>query len=94
MLVLDSSDTGSDLLYVRVGVFFIFRTDNFVAVNKKQSIAILFELPVRNLGIATITGATLLGHTELVVFSAAFIVIQLPIMLLVVTGIRRYESYL
>lgn len=71
-----------------------FWLGRFIAVNKEQSIAILFELPVRNLGIAAITGATLLGHTEIVVFSAAFIVIQLPIMLLVVTGIRKFESHL
>ena len=71
-----------------------FWLGRFIAVNKEQSIAILFELPVRNLGIAAITGATLLGHTEIVVFSAAFIVIQLPIMLLVVTGIGKFESHL
>lgn len=71
-----------------------FWIGRFIAVNKEQSIAILFELPVRNLGIAAITGATLLGHTEIVVFAAAFIVIQLPIMLLVVTGIRKFESHL
>ena len=61
----------------------------FITVNKKQAIAILFELPVRNLGIAVITGATLLGHSEIVVFSAAFFVIQLPIIVLVIIGIKK-----
>ncbi|NIA02709.1 MAG: hypothetical protein GWO88_00630 [Planctomycetia bacterium] len=71
-----------------------FWLSRFISVNKEQSIAILFELPVRNLGIAAITGATLLGYTEIVVFSAAFIVIQQPIMLLVVIGIGKFESHL
>ena len=66
-----------------------FGITHFVAVNKKQSIAILFELPVRNLGIAAITGATLLGHTEIVVFSAAFLVIQLPIILFVIYTLKK-----
>jgi len=67
-----------------------FGLTRFIAVDKKQSLAILFELPVRNLGIAAITGATLLGHTEIVVFSAAFLLIQLPILLLVIIGIRKF----
>lgn len=66
----------------------------FIAMNKKQSLAILFELPVRNLGIAAITGATLLGQNEIVVFSAAFLVIQLPIILLVITAIRKFNFHL
>lgn len=66
----------------------------FITMNKKQSLALLFELPVRNLGIAAITGATLLGQSEIVVFSAAFLVIQLPIMLLVILAIRKFNYYL
>lgn len=66
----------------------------FMTINKKQSISILFELPVRNLGIAAITGATLLGQSEIVVFSAAFLVIQLPIILLVIIAVRKFNYHL
>jgi len=65
-----------------------------ITMNKKQSLAILFELPVRNLGIAAITGVTLLGQNEIVVFSAAFLVIQLPIILLIITAIRKFNYHL
>lgn len=66
----------------------------FITMNKKQNIAMLFELPVRNLGIAAITGATLLGQSEIVVFSAAFLVIQLPIILLVIIAVRKSTNHL
>ena len=62
-----------------------------ITMNKKHKIATLFELPVRNLGIAAITGATLLGQSEIVVFSAAFLVIQIPIILLVIIAIRKFK---
>jgi len=39
------------------------------------------EYAARNLGIATVVGATLLGHTEFVVFAAAFFIIQVPLIL-------------
>ena len=78
-----------NMMILSVGLFIPY----FIAMNKKQSLAILFELPVRNLGIAAITGATLLGQTEIVIFSAAFLVIQLPIILVVIIAIRKSSYY-
>lgn len=49
----------------------------------------LAEYATRNLGIATIVGATLLGHTELLVFAAAFFLIQVPLMVAAITLHRR-----
>ena len=42
---------------------------------------LMVEFSVRNLGIVTVVGATLLGNTELVVFAAAFFLIQTPFIL-------------
>lgn len=54
-------------------------------------IAFMVEYATRNLGIATVVGATLLGHTELVVFAAAFFLIQVPLLLAAVT-LQRMRS--
>jgi len=70
-----------------------FLVTYFIAMNRRQRVAFLFELPVRNLGIAAITGATLLGQSEIVVFSAAFLIIQIPIMFLVIIIIRKYNYH-
>jgi hypothetical protein len=51
----------------------------------------MVEYATRNLGIATVVGATLLGHTELVVFAAAFFLIQVPLLLAAVT-LQRMRS--
>jgi BASS family bile acid:Na+ symporter len=53
--------------------------------------AFVVEYATRNLGIATVVGATLLGHTELVVFAAAFFLIQVPLMLAAVM-LQRMKS--
>jgi predicted Na+-dependent transporter len=47
--------------------------------------AFIVEYATRNLGIATVVGATLLGHTELVVFAAALSLTQVSLMLAAVT---------
>jgi predicted Na+-dependent transporter len=46
------------------------------------------EYAARNLAIATVVGAALLGHTEVVVFAAAFFSIQLPLLLAAVMSQR------
>ena len=89
----------STIIFVAIAFNFIILLSSllipyFISMNKKQRLALLFELPARNLGIAAITGATLLGHTEIVVFSAAFLAIQLPIMLLVIITIRKFNYHL
>jgi len=51
--------------------------------------ALMIEFSIRNLGIVTVIGATLLGNTELVIFAAAFFLTQLPFMLAAVYLHRR-----
>jgi len=50
-------------------------------VNPADRFTLMVEFSVRNLAIVTVVGATLLGNTELVVFAAAFFLIQAPFML-------------
>lgn len=49
--------------------------------NIADRFTLMVEFSVRNLAIVTVVGATLLGNTELVVFAAAFFLIQAPFML-------------
>ncbi|MGB7932387.1 MAG: bile acid:sodium symporter [Gammaproteobacteria bacterium] len=51
----------------------------------------LVEYSARNLAIATVVGVVLLGHTEFVVFAAAFFIIQVPLLLAAVM-LRRMKS--
>jgi BASS family bile acid:Na+ symporter len=51
----------------------------------------MVEYPARNLAIATVVGAALLGHTEFVVFAAAFFIIQVPLLMTAVF-LRRMRS--
>jgi BASS family bile acid:Na+ symporter len=53
--------------------------------------AFMVEYPARNLAIATVVGAALLGHTEFVVFAAAFFIIQVPLLMTAVF-LRRMRS--
>jgi BASS family bile acid:Na+ symporter len=62
-----------------------------LAQTSEHRFAFMVEYATRNLGIATVVGATLLGHTELVVFAAAFFLIQVPLMLAAVT-LQRMKS--
>ncbi len=50
-------------------------------VNPEDRFTLMVEFSVRNLAIVTVVGVTLLGNTELVVFAAAFFLIQMPLML-------------
>jgi len=63
-----------------------------LTLKSEHRFAFMVEYATRNLGIATVVGATLLGHTELVVFAAAFFIIQVPLMLAAVTLQRRKSS--
>jgi BASS family bile acid:Na+ symporter len=54
---------------------------------------LMVEYAARNLAIVTIVGATLLGHTELVLFAAAFFLIQVPLLLAVVAYRRLKPGY-
>lgn len=54
---------------------------------------LMVEFSIRNLAIVTVIGATLLGNTELVVFAAAFFLVQLPFMLAAVYLHRRSEAH-
>jgi BASS family bile acid:Na+ symporter len=62
-----------------------------LAQKSEHRFVFMVEYATRNLGIATVVGATLLGHTELVVFAAAFFLIQVPLMLAAVT-LQRMKS--
>jgi BASS family bile acid:Na+ symporter len=53
--------------------------------------AFMVEYPARNLAIATVVGVALLGHTEFVVFAAAFFIIQVPLLMTAVF-LRRVRS--
>jgi len=53
--------------------------------------AFMVEYPARNLAIATVVGVALLGHTEFVVFAAAFFIIQVPLLMTAVI-LRRIRS--
>ncbi len=58
-------------------------------VKSADRFTLMVEFSVRNLGIVTVVGATLLGDTELVVFAAAFFLIQVPFLLTAVYLQRR-----
>jgi len=58
-------------------------------VNSADRFTLMVEFSVRNLAIVTVVGVTLLGNTELVVFAAAFFLIQMPFMLAAVYLYRR-----
>ncbi|MEA3302671.1 MAG: hypothetical protein U9Q75_05260, partial [Pseudomonadota bacterium] len=57
--------------------------------NPADRFTLMVEFSVRNLGIVTVVGATLLGNTELVVFAAAFFLIQMPFMMVFVCRLCR-----
>lgn len=58
-------------------------------INLAGRITLMIEFSIRNLAIVTVVGATLLNNTELVVFAAAFFLIQVPFMLTAVFLYRR-----
>lgn len=52
------------------------------------------EYSVRNLGVVTVVGASVLGDTGLVVFSAAFFLIQVPVLLIAAWLFQRSRRFL
>ena len=62
-------------------------------VKPADRFTLMVEFSVRNLAIVTVVGATLLGSTELVVFAAAFFLIQAPFMLAAVYLQRRFSAH-
>ena len=58
-------------------------------VKPADRFALMVEFSARNLAVVTVVGATLLGNTELVVFAAAFFLVQVPFMLIAVCLYRR-----
>jgi BASS family bile acid:Na+ symporter len=62
-----------------------------VRLQPHDRFAFMVEYPARNLAIATVVGAALLGHTEFVVFAAAFFIIQVPLLMTAVI-LRRMRS--
>jgi BASS family bile acid:Na+ symporter len=63
-----------------------------LGLNAHEQFTFAVEYAARNLAIATVVGATLLGHTEFVVFAAAFFITQVPLMLAAVMVHRRQSS--
>lgn len=57
--------------------------------NHADKFTLMVEFSMRNLAIVTVVGVTLLGNTELVIFAAAFFLIQMPFMLAAVYLYRR-----
>lgn len=58
----------------------------------RDRFSFMVEYGARNLAIATVVGASLLGHTEFVVFAAAFFLIQVPLMLVAISLQRMRTS--
>ena len=63
-----------------------------LGLNAHEQFTFAVEYAARNLAIATVVGATLLGHTEFVVFAAAFFITQVPLMLAAVMISIRAEA--
>lgn len=62
-----------------------------IRLTPAERFTLMVEYAARNLAIVTIVGATLLGHTEFVLFATAFFLIQVPLLLAVV-AYRRLKS--
>ena len=58
--------------------------------NSGDRFALMVEYSVRNMGIVTVVGATLLNNMAMLVFAAAFFLIQIPLLLIAVYVQRRY----
>lgn len=62
---------------------------NILQINSADRFTLMVEFSVRNMGIVTVVGATLLHNTALLVFAAAFFLIQVPFLLIAVYLQRR-----
>ena len=63
---------------------------NILKINPADRFTLMVEFSVRNMGIVTVVGATLLHNTALLVFAAAFFLIQIPFLLIAIYLQRRY----
>jgi len=66
-------------------------TGRGLGLKSHEQFTLMVEYAARNLAIATVVGVALLGHTEFVVFAAAFFIIQVPLLLAAV-AFRRLKS--
>lgn len=66
-------------------------TARVLGLEPRDRFTLMVEYAARNLAIVTVVGTTLLGHTEFVLFAAAFFIIQVP-MLLTAVAFRRLVS--
>jgi len=66
-------------------------TARVLGLEPRDRFTLMVEYAARNLAIVTVVGTTLLGHTEFVLFAAAFFIIQVP-MLLTAVAYRRLVS--
>jgi len=63
-----------------------------LGLSSRDGFCFMVEYAARNLAIATVVGASLLGQTEFVLFAAAFFLIQVPLMLVAVAFQRLRGS--
>jgi len=63
-----------------------------LGLSSRDGFCFVVEFAARNLAIATVVGASLLGHTEFVLFAAAFFLIQVPLMLVAIAFQRLRGS--
>ena len=63
-----------------------------LGLSSRDVFCFMVEYAARNLAIATVVGASLLGQTEFVLFAAAFFLIQVPLMLVAVAFQRLRGS--
>ena len=63
-----------------------------LGLSSRDGFCFVVEYAARNLAIATVVGASLLGQTEFVLFAAAFFLIQVPLMLVAIAFQRLRGS--
>ncbi len=63
----------------------------WLPINRQKIIALLIELPVRNLGIAALLGTSILGNSEMVVFCTAFLILQTPLIIFTIFYYRSHK---
>jgi BASS family bile acid:Na+ symporter len=68
-----------------------YRLAAALATHPADRVAVAFELPARNLGVAAFVGVHGLGQPEIAGLAAALFVIQVPLMLLAVVTLRRLQ---
>ena len=63
-----------------------------LGLSSRDGFCFVVEYAARNLAIATVVGASLLGQKEFVLFAAAFFLIQVPLMLVAIAFQRLRGS--